>query len=188
MSAKKKSQRQSEHHALTSPNRIGAFVDGEKNVINVIVETPKNNRNKFRFDEERGVYELAGVLARGLSFPFDFGFIPSTKADDGDPLDVILLMDEPAFPGCLVKSRVIGVMEATQTEDGETTRNDRLFAVPVQSHDHARIKSVSDIDKKIISQLEHFFRSYNEEKGKKFKVLGIKGPSEAMKIVERFLV
>jgi inorganic pyrophosphatase len=172
---------------LTSPAQLTAFDGDSKNVVNVIIETPKTNRNKFKFDEDRGLYELSGVLPRGMSFPFDFGFIPGTHAEDGDALDVILLMEEPAFPGCLVKSRLIGIMEAEQTENGRTTRNDRLFAVPVQSRDHAHLKKIADIDQELITQLGHFFTSYNKEKGKKFTVLGIKGPREAIKLVKRSL-
>jgi inorganic pyrophosphatase len=172
---------------LASPNQLTAFNGDSKNVVNVIIETPKSNRNKFKFDEKLGIYELSGVLPRGMSFPFDFGFIPGTRAEDGDPLDVVLLMDEPAFPGCLVKSRLIGVMKAKQTEQGKTTRNDRLFAVPVQSHDHAHLKKVSDFDRILLDQLEHFFTSYNEQRGKRFTVLGISGPNEAMKLLKRSL-
>lgn len=112
--------------------------------LNVIIETPKGSRNKFNYDEDYNLFKLGGVLPAGAVFPFDFGFIPSTIGGDGDPLDVLLLMDEPAFPGCLVSSRLIAVIEAEQTErDGETTRNDRLIAVAADSRahqTHVRIK------------------------------------------------
>src|SRR3712207_9187895 len=79
--------------------------------VNVIVETPKGSRNKFDCDEEYRLFTLGGVLPAGAVFPFDFGFIPSTRGGDGDPLDILILMDEPAFTGCLVSARVIGVIE-----------------------------------------------------------------------------
>src|ERR671939_103970 len=104
---------------------LAAF-DNESEDLNVVIETPKGNRNKFKYDEERGLFKLSGVLPMGAVFPFDFGFIPSTLGGDGDPLDVLVLMDEPAFTGCLVPARLIGVVEAEQTEEGETQRNDRL--------------------------------------------------------------
>src|SRR5438876_43986 len=107
--------------------RLGPFNgDGE---LNVVIETPQGSRNKFTFDEELCLFKLGGVLPLGAAFPFDFGFLPDTMGQDGDPLDVLVLMDEPAFPGCLVPARLIGVIEAEQTEKGKTERNDRLIAV-----------------------------------------------------------
>ena len=114
--------------------------------INVIIETPKGKRNKYDFDPDLGLFKLGGVLALGHSFPFDFGFIPNTLGGDGDPLDVLVLMDEPAFTGCLIKSRLIGVIEAEQTErDGKTERNDRLIAIASDSHTHSDVKSLDDL-------------------------------------------
>ncbi|HSK70234.1 MAG TPA: inorganic diphosphatase [Pyrinomonadaceae bacterium] len=153
--------------------------------INVIIETPKGKRNKYDFDPESGLFKLGGVLALGHSFPFDFGFIPNTLGGDGDPLDVLVLMDEPAFTGCLIKSRLIGVIEAAQTErDGKTERNDRLIAVASESHMHSDVKSLDDLNEKLVEEIEHFFISYNEAKGKKFKPLGRFNSERAREIVE----
>src|SRR4051795_3890858 len=100
----------------------------------VVIETPKGSRNKYRFDEELGLFVLGGVLPEGMSFPYDFGYLPATLGEDGDPLDVLLLMDEPAFCGCIVPSRLIGVIEAKQAEKNhKPRRNDRLLAVSVDS-------------------------------------------------------
>src|SRR5919199_1807176 len=110
---------------------MSAFKDDEE--LNVIIETPKGSRNKFDYDEELGLFKLGGVLPAGASFPFDFGFLPATRGGDGDPLDVLVLMDEPAFAGCLVTVRLLGVIEAEQTEGDATTRNDRLIAVAATS-------------------------------------------------------
>ena len=104
--------------------------DGKDGDWNVVVETPKGCRNKFKFDEAAGLFRLGGVLPAGAVFPFDFGYLPATQGDDGDPLDVLILMDEPAFPGCVVAARLVGVIEAEQTEKGgRPERNDRLIAV-----------------------------------------------------------
>lgn len=157
----------------------------DSNELNVIIETPKGSRNKFNFDEEYQLFKLGGVLPAGAVFPFDFGFIPSTLGGDGDPLDVLLLMDEPAFPGCLVPSRLIAVIEAEQTErDGETTRNDRLIAVAADSHTHKGIRTLADLSPNLLDEIEHFFISYNEIKGKKFKPLGRFGPVKAARLIE----
>jgi len=159
--------------------------DEETGDLNVIIDTPKASRNKYAFDEKLGLFVLKGVLAVGHSFPFDFGFIPNTEGGDGDPLDVLVLMDEPAFVGCLVPSRLIGVIEAEQTEkDGVTERNDRLIAVASASHTHADIKSLNDLNETLVDQIEHFFVSYNKVKGKKFAPLGRFAAVKAKKVVE----
>ena len=157
----------------------------ERYLINAISETPKGSRNKFTFDEELGVFVLKKVLPSGAVFPYDFGFVPNTEGGDGDPLDVLLLMDEPAFPGCLVRARLIGVFEAEQTEpDGKTMRNDRLVAVADESHTHAEIRSIHHLSDKLVEEIEHFFVSYNEMADKEFKVLGRFAAERARELVE----
>jgi inorganic pyrophosphatase len=158
--------------------------DPDSGELNVIIETPKGHRNKFKYDEKSGLYKLGGVLPAGAVFPFDFGFVPSTLGGDGDALDVLVLMDEPAFTGCLVSARLIGVIEAEQTEEGNTARNDRLIAVAADSHDHREVRSLDEISKNLVNEIEHFFVSYNESKGKKFKPLGQFGPEQATELVE----
>jgi inorganic pyrophosphatase len=153
-------------------------------LANVIIDTPKGCRNKFTWDAKRKAYMLKTVLPAGATFPFDFGSIAGTIADDGDPLDVLVLMDEPAFVGCLVECRLIGVIEAKQTEDGETERNDRLIAVAAESHTHGGIKKLSDVDSTLVKEIEHFFVSYNAARGKKFKPIGRHGPKSAKLLVK----
>lgn len=170
--------------AQSDYDRISPF-DEESGDLNVVIETPKGSRNKYTYDEENGVFKLGGVLPVGAYFPFDFGFIPNTLGGDGDPLDVLLLMDEPAFAGCLIPARLIGVIEAEQTEgDGKTTRNDRLIAVSADSRLHKDIKSINDLNEKLIDEIEHFFKSYNEAKGKKFESIGRFAAQKARKLVE----
>jgi inorganic pyrophosphatase len=167
-----------------SLNGLPAFDPGS-GTLNAVIETPKGHRNKYKFDEERGLFLLDGVLPAGAVFPFDFGFVPSTIGGDGDPLDVLVLMDEPAFTGCLVPSNLIGVIEAEQTEDGETSRNDRLIAVAAKSRNHREIKALDQIAENLVREVEHFFVSYNEVKGKRFKPLGRSGPERARQLVEQ---
>lgn len=151
--------------------------------LNVVIETPKYSRNKFVYSEELKLFELKGVLPAGAVFPFDFGFVPSTLGGDGDPLDVLVLMDEPAFVGCLVPSRLIGVIEAEQTEAGETTRNDRLIAVAAPARHHKEIRSIEELNETLITEIEHFFVSYNAVKGKEFTPLGRSGPERAAELI-----
>jgi inorganic pyrophosphatase len=158
--------------------------NGESRDVTVVIETPKGHRNKFKYDEKRGAFKLNGVLPVGSSFPYDFGFIPSTKAQDGDPIDVLVLMDEPVFPGCVIDARLIGVIEAEQTEEGKTTRNDRFIAVATHSKDYSDLRSLRDVNSNLIEEIKHFFVSYNQARGKKFKPLGVFGPNRATKLLD----
>ena len=160
-------------------------LDEKKRSCRVIVETPKGRRNKFNYDPDIEAFTLGGLLAQGLSFPFDFGFVPSTVAEDGDPMDIMVMMDEPAHVGCVLSVRLIGIMEAQQTEGSETTRNDRLIGVALHSYSHENIHSVAELNESILKQVEEFFISYNKSRGKKFKVTGLGGPSKAVKRLKR---
>ncbi len=161
--------------------RLGAFTD--EGLVHVIIETPKGSHNKFDYEPKKRLFSLHKVLPPGSVFPYDFGFIPSTLADDGDPVDVLLLMEEPAFPGCLVESKLVGVIEAEQTEDGQTERNDRLIAVAPQGHTYAEVRSLTDLPSQLLDGIEHFFVSYNELSGKRFKPLARHGPERARHLV-----
>ena len=153
--------------------------------VNVVIETPKGCRNKYAFDFDLDAYKLKKVLPEGAVFPYDFGSIPGTVAPDGDPLDVLLLMDEPAFPGCLVETRLIGVIEAKQSKNGDSKRNDRLIGVAAKSPTHESIKSLKKVDDHLVNEIEHFFVSYNAAHGKKFQPLARKGPKAAKRLVAK---
>lgn len=168
---------------MTGIHSLDAF-DKKTKDLNVIIESPRGCSNKYTFDEKTGLFKLSGILPAGAVFPFDFGFIPNTVGGDGDPLDVLVLMDEPAFTGCWIPARLIGMIEAKQTEDGKTERNDRLIAVASNSRTHTGIKTLKDLNKTLVDQMEHFFISYNEIKGKKFEPLGRFGPKKAKAMVE----
>lgn len=160
--------------------------DRKTGKLNVVIDAPKGCRNKYAFDFKVNAYLLKTVMPKGMLFPFDFGSIPGTLAQDGDPLDALVLMDEPAFCGCLVQSRLLGVIEATQKEkDGKTERNDRLIAVAAESHTHSALNSIHDLDPTLIKEIENFFISYNQVRGKKFKPLGIFGPKRAKRLIEK---
>jgi inorganic pyrophosphatase len=150
-----------------------------------IIETPKGRRSKFKYDPEYELFALGGLLPEGLVFPFDFGFIPSTIGGDGDPLDIMVLMDEPAHVGCLIDVRVIGVMEAEQTEDGKTIENDRLIGVAAHSFEHSDISSIDHLSKSLIEQVENFFIAYNKGRGRKFKLRSVHGPGRAAKLIDQ---
>ena len=106
--------------------------------VTIVIETPKESRLKLKFDRTTGLYKVDRVLPRGQRFPFNFGFIPQTEAPDGDPTDVLLVIDEVLFPGCCLDCRLLGVVRAEQTEKGETYRNDRILAVSTKDSDAPR--------------------------------------------------
>ena len=132
----------------------------KKATCRAVIETPKGSRNKFDYDPDSNLFMLEGLLPEGMMF--DFGFIPSPLADDGDPLDVMVLMDAPVHAGCLVEVRLIGIIHAKQTEDGKTEKNDRLLAVASHSYDHEDLTTIDEISKALLDQVESFFVSYNE--------------------------
>lgn len=124
------------------------------------------------------------MLPEGHSFPYDFGFVPSTKAEDGDPLDVLLLLDAPAFAGCVVEARLLGALEMEQREpDGTVQRNDRLLAVAANSREHKSLHTLTDLSADMLHEIEHFFHSYNEAKGGETKVLRRVGPERAQQLL-----
>jgi inorganic pyrophosphatase len=158
----------------------------DKNHVRVVVETPKGSRCKYDFDAEIGIYRMSKVLPQGHVFPFDFGFVPGTKGEDGDPLDVLVLNDEPlGFPGVLVETRLLGVVEAEQTErDGKIVRNDRIIAVAEPSLIYQEVIFLSDLPANVVEEIENFFISYNEQTGKRFTPLGRSGPDRARRLIK----
>jgi inorganic pyrophosphatase len=163
-----------------------AFVEGEKSLVNVVIETPKGSRNKYAFDESSWLFRLKKILPSGTVFPLDFGFIPNTKAGDGDPIDALVVMEQGSYPGCLLECRLLGIIEAEQTErDGTVERNDRLLAVPAKSIEYAGMKDMDSFTEEHLKDLEHFFMYYNDMAGKKFKLLGTKGPMAALNAVKK---
>lgn len=152
----------------------------------VVIETPKGSQNKLKFDEAAGRFRLSHVLPTGMAFPFDFGFLPETRADDGDPLDVLVLSDAPLPMGCLVDVRLIGVIEVEQREtSGAVVRNDRLIGVAEQSTTHARTRDLGDVSPALIDEIEAFFDQYNRLDGKAFKVLHRRGSAAATALARR---
>src|ERR1700733_9578765 len=170
--------------SLADPTRLEPFDSADKKMLRVVIETPKGSRNKFAFSPDEHMFELKKVLPAGMAFPYDFGFVPSTKADDGDPVDVLVLMDEPAFTGCLLSCRPIGVIEGEQGDKKHKERNDRIISVEKDAHSWADIKTVDDLGKQFVRELEDFFVDYHRLSGNEYRVLGVKGPAQARRLVK----
>ena len=159
---------------------------GQGSLVNVVVETPKGSRNKYDYNRKLGLFCMSKTLPQGHVFPFDFGFVPGTRAEDGDPLDILVLTDESVgYPGCLVEVRLLGVVEAEQTErDGETVKNDRIIAVAEPSLIYKEVVFLSDLPASVIDEIENFFISYNQQAGKEFKPTGRGGPDRARRLIK----
>lgn len=166
-------------------SRLPHHLDKAKRECQAIIETPKGRRSKFKYDEESGLFSLSNILPQGFNFPFDFGFVPSTKAEDGDPLDVIVLMDEATHVGCLLAVRLVGLFKVVQTQDGKQTANDRVVAVAVRSVEYKDVNQLSDLPKSHADQICEFLALYNKNSGKHDEVKGIEGPDAAVKLVEQ---
>jgi inorganic pyrophosphatase len=148
---KPKRGRRPKEHGNRSPSR---------KQITVIIETSRGSRNKMKFDPARRMYKLSKVLPEEMVFPYDFGFVPDTKAEDGDSLDVLVLTDEPLFPGCLVECTLIGVIELLQEVEGAMKRNDRLIAAANASLLYADVTDPGHLNPTILSQIEAFFVNF----------------------------
>jgi inorganic pyrophosphatase len=162
-------------------NKIKTF---QEEYVQVVIETPKGSSHKYDYDCRMEVFCLKKIMPLGMTFPFDFGFIPGTRGEDGDPLDILLLMDKPNIQGVVVQCRVIGLLEAVQIEkDGKQVRNDRILAVSDLSKRDGKILDVTDLSAGTKTEIESFFRQYNTLAGKEFKSLGWKGADEAMEVI-----
>lgn len=159
-------------------------LDREARTVRAIIETPKNHRSKFDYDPETGLFELAGVLPAGMTFPLAFGFVPATLCEDGDPIDILVLADEELPMGTLLTVQLIGVIEARQTErDGTTVRNDRLIGRPVETRLYADVADLDCLGNALIDELTRFFVTYNELKGKRFEVTAIGDGARACALI-----
>ena len=160
--------------------------DPKTGELTAVVETPKGSRNKYDYDPGCAAFRLGGVLPEGTSFPYDFGFVPSTLGEDGDPLDMLILLDAAVVVGCVLTVRAIGVIEADQREkDGTWVKNDRLVAVATHARTHEHVQALGDLRPRLLDEIEAFFAHYNELSGKAFKPTGRGGPDRAHELVER---
>jgi inorganic pyrophosphatase len=146
--------------------------DPDSDDVRVVIDTPAGSRNKYKFDPSAGLFRIARILPVGMAFPHDFGSIPGTCAEDGDPLDVMVLEMAPSFPGCLVAVRLIGELRCIQREKGKRIRNDRLIGVAQSPVNKPSMKELAELDPEHLHAIEHFFISYNQAQGREFRVTG----------------
>ena len=164
-------------------SKSGTAEPGEE-LLQVVIETPRGSRNKYSFADVDQLFRLKAALPAGMVFPYDFGFVPSTVGGDGDPLDVLVLMDEPAFPGAVLLARLLGVMLVEQTQDGKTERNDRFLAVAETSHLYSSFKAIDDLSPHTRMEIEHFFSNYHKLQGKESHALAWQAAADARKLID----
>jgi inorganic pyrophosphatase len=163
------------------PHRL----DEDAATCRVVIETPQGSRQKYTYDSEAEAFELGSLLPEGMVLPLAFGFVPSTCAEDGDPLDVMVFTDEPVPMGLLADVRLVGVIEAEELDGGETYRSDRLIAVAKCSTRFAEIASVKDLDPSFIDQMKAFWVSYNGVKAKEFRIIRLSDARRAAQVVAK---
>jgi len=151
----------------------------------VIVETPKGSREKYDYDKKSQSFALKKLLPLGMCFPYDFGFIPDTIGEDGDPLDAMVISEFRTFPGCRIKCRLIGAVKAEQTDKGKTIRNDRFFFIPDSSLVYEHISTIDDFPSSHNKELLFFFINYNEPEGKDFQPLEMISASKAAILLKK---
>jgi inorganic pyrophosphatase len=156
-----------------------------RSCVHAVVETPRGSRAKLEFDPKLGVFTLSKPLLAGLTYPYDWGFIPSTKADDGDPLDALIIHDAATYPGLVMICKPIGLLEVIQTKHGKKQRNDRLFVVPDRSPFEGDLDDIRQLPQRARSELEQFFEATNALQDKKLKFAGWDGPATAKDLIKK---
>ena len=152
--------------------------------MEVIVETPKGSTVKYKFVEKSNNFKLLKALPTGMVFPFDFGFIPGTKGEDGDPLDVLLVSEFSTFPGCVIDCRIVGCVVAEQRKEDRMIRNDRFIGIPTQSRVYEGIITITDIPPRIIKEIEQFFVNYLGLEGKRLNILDHFNEQQALELIK----
>jgi len=146
-------------------------------VVYAVIEIPKGSRNKYEYDKDMEAFALDRVLYSPFHYPAEYGIIPQTLWDDGDPMDIIVLMDQSTFPGCVIEARPIGIMRMMDGEDSD----DKILSVPVNDPKYNHVKSVDDVSKALLDEIAHFFKEYKTLEGKTTEVLGWEGVEAAIK-------
>lgn len=151
-------------------------------VVYALIEIPRGSRNRYelvKFGKQHSYFSLTNVLHAPIFYTGDYGIIPQTLYEDGDPLDIIVLVDEKTFPGCVIEARPIGVLELF--DNGQ--RDDKIIAVPVADPRKKDIKDLKDLPASIKKEISHFFRTYKEYEGKDVEIIGWKGIDGAKKAI-----
>ncbi|HMK54901.1 MAG TPA: inorganic diphosphatase [Methanobacteriaceae archaeon] len=149
-------------------------------VIYAVIEIPKGSRNKYEYDKDMEAFALDRVLYSPFHYPAEYGIIPQTLYDDGDPMDIMVMMDQPTFPGCVIECRPIGMMKMIDGGDND----DKILAVPTQDPRYQEITDIDHVSSHFLKEIAHFFQDYKKLEGKETEVLGWENKDQAMKAIE----
>jgi inorganic pyrophosphatase len=155
--------------------------------VTVIIETPRHTAGKYVFDPVNRCYKLKKILPLGMHFPYDFGMIENTIAEDGDPADAMVITEFITYPGVRLTCRVIGALQARQSKGGVSVRNDRHFMVPVDSIVFEHIKEIKDFSRQHNQQLQDFFINYMKAEKKRLSGLKFINSSNAKKSLQNLI-
>jgi inorganic pyrophosphatase len=149
-------------------------------VINVLIEIAAGSKNKYEFDKDLQAFALDRVLYSSVQYPYDYGFVPNTLADDGDPLDGMVMIDEPTFPGCVIASRPIGMLEMIDGGD----RDEKILCVPDNDPRFAQVKSLKDVAPHRLDEIAEFFKTYKNLQKKAVQILGWQDVDKVQALVD----
>jgi inorganic pyrophosphatase len=150
-------------------------------IINVLIEIVGGSKNKYEYDKDLQAFALDRVLYSSVQYPYDYGFVPNTLADDGDPLDGMVLIDEPTFPGCIIAARPIGMLEMIDGGD----HDEKILCVPDKDPRYAKVRSLQDIAPHRLDEIAEFFRSYKNLEKKVTEIRGWQDVDQVMPLVEQ---
>lgn len=153
----------------------------EPGIVNVLVEIAGGSRNKYEFNKDMNAFALDRVLYSAVNYPYDYGFVPNTLADDGDPLDGLVMMDEPTFPGCIIAARPIGMLEMIDSGD----RDEKILCVPAADPRYAEVKSLKEVAPHRLEEIAEFFRTYKNLEKKTTEILGWRDVDAVQPLVEK---
>ena len=148
-------------------------------IVRAIIEIPQNSANKYEYDGTLGVFRMDRALYSPMHYPGDYGFIPGTLAEDNDPLDVLVLVQQPSFPGCLIEVRPVGILNMVDNDE----HDQKVLAVPTKNPRYDQIHTMDQIFSHVKREIEHFFTIYKELEGKVTRMEGWGGPREARKAI-----
>jgi|GEM_PF-459200 len=149
-------------------------------VIQGVVESPKGSRNKYELDKRTGLVRLDRRLAGSVPYPIDYGFVPQTLLGDCDPLDMVLIVNEPTFPGCVVEARVLGVL--TVLDEGK--EDFKVLGVPDSDPQLAHCRKLDDVPLAQLAEISHFFNTYKQVEGKRVEAIGWSGCEDAVRVLQ----
>ena len=152
----------------------------EAGIINVLIEIPGGSKNKYEFDKDMNAFALDRVLFASVKYPYDYGFVPNTLADDGDPLDGMVMMDEPTFAGCVIAARPIGMLLMIDGGD----RDEKILCVPAEDPRYNEVRSLKDVAPHRLEEIAEFFRTYKNLEKKVTEIQGWKDVDAVTPLVE----